>query len=267
MAALNENINRVISDFTAVKNAVESRGVTIEDNTPTSQYAQKILSIPDNTNTLRSLINGSLINLVIPENTVSVRDYFSFQNTALKTLQTVNIVSIGGRGFFGNTGLESVVLGNGLTSIGIAAFEGCTSMYSISLPGTLQVIEANAFKDCRSLQSVTIPSSVTSIGNAAFYNCSALKYVYIPSSVTSVGSNPFNLCSDVENLVIEQDFDVANFTIAGFGNLSVPTVVSVLNSLSNRVGKTNYTLYTGRYLSMLSEEQKAIATAKNWTLR
>ena len=69
MAALNENINRVISDFTAVKNAVESRGVTIEDNTPTSQYAQKILSIPDNTNTLRSLINGSLINLVIPENT------------------------------------------------------------------------------------------------------------------------------------------------------------------------------------------------------
>ena len=245
MAALNENINRVISDFTAVKNAVESRGVTIEDNTPTSQYAQKILSIPDNTNTLRSLINGSLINLVIPENTVSVRDYFSFQNTALKTLQTVNIVSIGGRGFFGNTGLESVVLGNGLTSIGIAAFEGCTSP----------------------LQSVTIPSSVTSIGNAAFYNCSALKYVYIPSSVTSVGSNPFNLCSDVENLVIEQDFDVANFTIAGFGNLSVPTVVSVLNSLSNRVGKTNYTLYTGRYLSMLSEEQKAIATNKNWTLR
>ena len=89
----------------------------------------------------------------------------------------------------------------------------------------------------------------------------------IPSSVTSVGSNPFNLCSDVENLVIEQDFDVANFTIAGFGNLSVPTVVSVLNSLSNRVGKTNYTLYTGRYLSMLSEEQKAIATNKNWTLR
>lgn len=267
MATLNENINRVINDFTAVKNAVESRGVIIADNTPTSQYAQKILAIPDNTDKLRSLINGSLINLVIPENTVSVRDYFSFQNTSLSTLQTINTVSIGGRGFFGNTNLETVVLGSGLTSIGIAAFEGCTSMYSVSLPDTLQVIDANAFKDCRSLQSVTIPDSVTSIGNAAFYNCSSMQSVYIPSSVTSIGSNSFNLCSAVENLVIEQDFDVANFTIAGFGNLSIATVVSVLNSLSNRVGKTNYTLYTGRYLSMLSEEQKAIATAKNWTLR
>lgn len=267
MATLNQNINRVISDFTAVKNAVESRGVTIEDNTPTSQYAQKILAIPDNTDKLRSLINGSLINFVIPENTISVRDYFSFQNTFLKTLETINTVSIGGRGFFGNSNLETVVLGSGLTSIGIAAFEGCTGMFSVSLPDTLQIIDTNAFKDCRSLQSITIPNSVTHIGNAAFYNCSSMQYVYIPSSVVSVGSNSFSLCSAVQELVIEQDFDVADFTIAGFGNLSVPTVVSVLDSLSNRVGKTNYTLYTGRYLSMLSEEQKAIATAKNWTLR
>ena len=254
MATLDENINRVISDFTAVKNAVESRGVTVGSNTPTSQYAQKILAIPDNTDTLRVLIDGSLLNLVVPENTVSVHDYFSFQNTHLKTLETINTVSIGQRGFYCNTGLESVVFGSGLTSIGVAAFEGCSSIYSVSLPATLQNIDANAFKDCRLLQS-------------AFYNCSSLHSVYIPSSVASVGNNAFASCGAVENLIIGQGFDVANFTIAGFGNLSVQTVVSVLNALSNRVGKTNYILYTGRYLSMLSEEQKAIATAKNWTLR
>ncbi len=267
MATLDENINRVISDFTAVKNAVESRGVTVGSNTPTSQYAQKIMAIPDNTDTLRVLIDGSLLNLVVPENTVSVHDYFSFQNTHLKTLETINTVSIGQRGFYCNTGLESVVFGSGLTSIGVAAFEGCSSIYSVSLPATLQNIDANAFKDCRLLQSITIPDSVTNIGHYAFYNCSSLHSVYIPSSVASVGNNAFASCGAVENLIIGQGFDVANFTIAGFGNLSVQTVVSVLNALSNRVGKTNYILYTGRYLSMLSEEQKAIATAKNWTLR
>lgn len=45
MATLEENIQQAISDFGAIKNAIESKGITVNNGTHTSQYANLIRSI------------------------------------------------------------------------------------------------------------------------------------------------------------------------------------------------------------------------------
>ena len=84
--------------------------------------------------------------------------------------------SIGG--LYGDPGLTSVTIPDGITVIGAYAFSGSRGLRELILPNTVTSIETEAFYGCEGIESVTIPDSVTAISYNAFMNCSALTDVY-----------------------------------------------------------------------------------------
>ncbi|MBQ6329509.1 MAG: leucine-rich repeat domain-containing protein [Kiritimatiellae bacterium] len=94
----------------------------------------------------------------------------------------------------GNTGITSVVIGDGVTSIGDFAFYDCKKIESVTIPSSVTAIGVAAFYYCESLQSVTIPGSVTNVGDDAFADCNFLKSVTFHYGVKTIGSRAFRSC-------------------------------------------------------------------------
>ncbi|MCL2677672.1 MAG: leucine-rich repeat domain-containing protein, partial [Clostridiales bacterium] len=101
------------------------------------------------------------------------------------------------------TGLESVIIADGVTKIGDYAFRGCTKLTDITIPGSVTSIGEMAFYDCTGLTGVIIPNSVTSIGRYAFSGCSGLTDITIPGSVTEIGFGAFVRCIGLTSVTID----------------------------------------------------------------
>ena len=71
-----------------------------------------------------------------------------------KTLGDYPVASIGGRAFYGYSGLTNVNIPEGVTSIGESAFSGCTGLTSVTIPESVTDIGVNAFYGCDSLSDV-----------------------------------------------------------------------------------------------------------------
>ena len=100
------------------------------------------------------------------------------------------------RGF---SGLERVVLSDGLKTIGEGAFENDFHLRSIEFPPSLERIENRAFENCSALDSINLPM-VKYIADDAFSGCSSLTKVRVPSSLLSIGKQAFDGCSDIRNV-------------------------------------------------------------------
>ena len=74
---------------------------------------------------------------------------------------------------FSNSGIENIVIHNGITYLGYSAFYGCTSLSEITLPNTLSSIDTtngsryNTFSDCTALTTVNLEQD---------FNCSISFY-------------------------------------------------------------------------------------------
>ena len=168
-------------------------------------------------------LNGELvIDLVIPEGTMEIKDYaFAYGNfksvtipgsvtsigsgafencTNLTSIKIPNSVTSIGSGAFVRSGLTSVEIS--ATSIGQNAFGSCTNLSSVAMFDGVVTIGPLAFSQCENLISVEIPGSVTSIGQSAFTNCFELPSIEIPNSVTSIGQSAFAGCTKLESVVI-----------------------------------------------------------------
>lgn len=107
------------------------------------------------------------------------------------------VKAIGREAFKAKTGIESVVIPDGIVTIGFKAFEGCTKLSSITIADSVETIDRGAFIDCTALTTVSLPAGITTIDDAVFQNCAALKSVSIPKSVTSISSYAFIDCPEL----------------------------------------------------------------------
>ena len=131
--------------------------------------------------------------------TDSQTDNFAFKECQIPTV-TVNGDSTIGLGFFEDSTVQTVVIGN-ILYLGAEAFSGCTGLSSVTIGG-LPAINGQTFYGCTSLSSVSIPANVTSIGDSAFYGCTGISSVAIPAATTSIGSSAFYGCTSLSELVI-----------------------------------------------------------------
>lgn len=69
------------------------------------------------------------------------------------------------------SGLENVIISNGVETIGTKAFENCTNLKSVAIPESVKTIGIGAFYGCTSLGNLSIPSTVTTISRGAFQGC------------------------------------------------------------------------------------------------
>ncbi len=127
-----------------------------------------------------------------------------------------------------------------------AAFANCTSLnyvHSLDLHNCQNV--GSLFYSCSSLkvvESLDI-SSALPFSDYLFYGCSSLTYIRFTGIIPI--SLDFSSCTE----------------------LTVDSLMSAINALKDLTGETSKTLSLGSTnLNKLSDEQKAIATAKNWVL-
>ena len=214
------------------------------------------------------LISGEITTFNIPNSVINIGQH-AFSNCSQLVSITIpnNVTSIGDSAFSYCSSLTDVTIPNSVTTIGSNAFYGCSSLTSITIPNSVTSIGRGAFSSCRSLVSVTIEHGVTSISWTTFGNCSSLTDVTIPNSVTSIGWNTFDGCTSLTDVTIENGFNADDLDLSASTKYTHDTILSWLNALYDRSSLSAYTLTIGTdNLNKLTDEEKAIATNKNWTL-
>ena len=183
-------------------------------------------------------------------------------------------------------------------------FNGCVKLSSINLSGwvTSKVMDmANMFNNCEQLKTIDVShfdtskvtdmrqmfrvcqaltsldlshfdvSNVTLI-NQMFNNCYSLKSLNISNWIMSKVTTTFAMfysCGELETIVCDglqlPDIDMSDIYLNNCPKLTVDSIVGLLNALPQSTH--NYSFQIGQVnIDKLSEEQKAIATNKNWRL-
>lgn len=137
------------------------------------------------TNTIKKITFGARKKITIGP--------LAFQgDTNLKTIDflfgTKNII-IGNKAFEGS-GLENVILPEGVTEIGREAFQN-TKIKAIHLPSSLKTIREKAFATCPELRMIVIPEGVEQIETTAFENNFNLSGVYVLGTNTKCAEGAF----------------------------------------------------------------------------
>lgn len=150
-------------------------------------------------------------------------------------------------------------------------FNSCNAITSVNT----HVASPHLFKGCTSLISAVL-NEVTFVGAGVFNGCTALKTVYLPPTITSEESNCltttsssqyiFYGCTALEDVQLGPDWN-RSIRLDVSTNITVDSMVTMFNALKDLTGETAKTLTFGSTnLAKLTDEQKAIATNKNWNL-
>lgn len=162
--------------------------------------------------------------------------------------------------------LKYVEFKEGFTHLGDYTFCNDSNLTTVILPESLKYIGLQSFIGC-GMTNITIPNNVTTIGNMAFFGCTSLTTINLPSSLTSLGTSVFVRCTSLEFVELGQDFNANGLDLSASTKYSRETILQWLNALADRTGQAAYKLTIGATnLKKLTEEDIAIATAKNWTL-
>lgn len=139
---------------------------------------------------------------------------------------------------------------------------------NIDIPMGTTNIKDGVFRNCTSLTSVTIPNSVTQISYYAFEYCASLSTITIPNSITYMGSFVFSGCTNLMHVTLESGFNGNGLDLSVSTKYTREIIVSWLNALKDRTGEKSRTLTIGdTNLEKLTEEDKKIASDKNWIIK
>ncbi|MDD3746556.1 MAG: leucine-rich repeat domain-containing protein [Anaerostipes sp.] len=89
------------------------------------------------------------------------------------------------------SGLQELVLSDGITGIDESDFWGCEKLKTVTLGKNVTFIDSAAFYGCSALSKVTLSSKLKTISSVAFYKCTSLKTLKIPDSVTYISGLAF----------------------------------------------------------------------------
>lgn len=159
--------------------------------------------------------------------------------------------------------IKNIVFPDSVTDIGGSAFFECSNIESVILPSNLTLINSNSFQGCTKLKEIYIPEGVTRIAQNAFYG-DPISTIYLPSTLTSMGAGVFST-QYFRDVALGQGFNLS--LNIGAGSYTVDCMLDMFEALKDNTGTTAKTLTLGATnLAKLTEEQKQIATDKNWNL-
>ncbi len=169
----------------------------------------------------------------------------------------------------------------GLTSVSQLDFSNATeAKYTFNRCDNLATVSnltlggdcSNMFFQCYKLTTVTglNTDKVTNFATMFAYS-SKLATVELTSLIANSSSRGmFASCSNLQNLTVTGTITVASndsLDLSPSSKITVESLLSVLNALADNTGGTTYSIKLGATnLAKLTDEQKAIATNKNYTL-
>lgn len=146
------------------------------------------------------------------------------------------ITAIKANAFKGKSGLEFILIPEGVTRIGEYAFYGCINA-RILLPSTLRQIGANAFNGCAKLNITELPSDVEEIPESAFEGCDGISSLKLPESVKIIGAYAFNNCANLNS--VELPDGLLKIYASAFFNCPLLTDISIPNNV-NEIGRNAF---------------------------
>ena len=264
---------------TYVQNAVyrilESGDATQYMPTSELQNITTLKKLLDATKSAASLFSGYLgttVNELIAYNdTSNVADMNNMFNgcsslTTIPQLDTSKVTNMQSM-FYGCSKLTTILqLDTSKVTNMYGTFYNCSKLTTIPQLDTSKVTAMNSmFNGCSSL--TTIPqldtSKVTTM-NSMFYRCSLLTSIpqLDTSKVTNMGSM-FNGCSQLKSILMTGM--TTDFNISVSTKFETSDLVTILNNLAT-VTSTKTLTMGATNLAKLTDEEKAIATNKGWTL-
>lgn len=241
MATIEENINRLKIAKANIKSAIISKGVAVADSLTLDAYAD--------------LISNIVVNQYTGQ-TISVGDYgMKFAYSTWEAIPSFLSFSKGWNFegmFYNNINLTGVTLTITEAGVCTSAFAGCSRLKEVTLNGAEYVADTSSmFYGCGPLTSVTIGGYWEHLSRAdnMFYGCSSLTDF-----------------SGLRNVCLSLDLSPCT-------SLTQTSLLNTINGLYDftgnglNPGSSQGTLTLGTTnINKLTDEQKAVATSKGWTL-
>ena len=104
--------------------------------------------------------------------------------------------------FFGSKYLKYINIPNTINEIEDGAFEN-SGIEEIIIPEGVQIIPENAFKNCHNLQMVSLPKSIINIRKTSFLNCPKLNYdnmIILNKNLNDIFKKEVNINSDINSI-------------------------------------------------------------------
>ena len=257
MSTLADKLNYLIDTKQAIKDAIVAKGVSVSSDDTFRSYAAKIGSIADS------------------DFEISGKDatylFYSGCRWIIKDLlysKISNITSLNNT-YYNNKSITD--FNNNFDSSLVTdfsnCFQFCSNLVSVNINTNSAMSLDNFLNICTNLTSATFSnlSNVTSM-NSAFSGCSkltALLNLNISKAVSM--SSTFNGCTLLTRLTFTGATDIkSNMTLSGTG-LTHAGLVEMIASLPTASSSRTITIGATK-LAMLSADEKAVATGKNYVL-
>lgn len=123
------------------------------------------------------------------------------------------------------------------------------------------------FTYCDSMKTCTANISKVTKANYMFQSCNVLTDLTLTVDSEFTAINMFYMCNRLKNVTIKGTLNASSLDFSSSFYLTVDSVMSIINALADLTGQDSKEIIFGTtLLNQLSEEQKAVATNKNWIL-
>ena len=178
-------------------NSFESWAMDLYDTSDIDPETGLIRFVINNRNReLIGYIENSTTELVIPS---------TFEHDG----NSLVVVGIGDKAFYGCDDLVSVVLPDTITKIGEEAFFGCDELVSIDIPDSVTEIENSALSYCKSLREISFGenSRLKILGDYVFFNDESLEVVSLPASLEVIGDWVLVSCLNLKCITLNSEVE------------------------------------------------------------
>lgn len=251
MATIQENLDLLQSTKSAIKNAIIEKGVSVSDSDSFASYADKISEIQtENIN-----ISSGTIKFSNSTFTEVPSGFIGWEN-----------LTDGSYMFASCSGLTSFNYNLPNLTNGTNMFNYCISLssWNIDLPNLNDGI--SMFRNTK-IQTWNIDLPNLTNATQMLQHCNLLTTFTSDLSNLTNGIQMFNDCPALQNITLTGSLNCDGFDLTACEILTVDSLVNVISVLVDLTGESPKTLKLGSTnLAKLSEEQKAVATNKNWVL-
>lgn len=138
-----------------------------------------------------------LSTVVLPSTLIKIGDNAFSGCSLLKSIALPQNLIYIGEAAFNATGLNNIVIPDGVTEIKTSTFASCEELATVVLPNKVKRIDANGFLSCKSLTDINVPNSIEYIGDQAFFGCEKLKSKFDLTNIHEIGVAAFWNCYEL----------------------------------------------------------------------
>lgn len=160
------------------------------------------------------------------------------------SIDGISVKIIGENAFAKCTGIEKVIIPEGITTIENGAFSGCESLKTVLLPTTLRrlgnkpkmsqpayswqiptKLSHDGVFQGTSITSINLPVRLTFLGEKAFQYCKNLAHIDLPNGIKVIPESCFSGCSALKTIVLPDNLSTIKtyaFYRAGLEQINIP---------------------------------------------